>query len=86
MEKPKMPRFSGDVREHSIFRGDFKHAIESRYSKRDEMTYLRTCLQGKPLELIKGIGTNYDGAYNLCFTVEQPLIHETAGKLRHYDI
>ncbi|CAB3997944.1 PREDICTED: uncharacterized protein LOC107337338 [Paramuricea clavata] len=55
MEKPKMPRFSGDVREYSIFRDDFKHAIESRYSKRDAMTYLRACLQGKPLELIKGI-------------------------------
>ena len=56
-----MPRFSGDVREYSIFRDDFKHAIESRYSKRDAMTYLRACLQGKPLELIKGIGTDYDG-------------------------
>ena len=58
-----MPRFSGDVREYSIFRDDFKHAIESRYSKRDAMTYLRACLQGKPLELIKGIGTDYDGAW-----------------------
>jgi hypothetical protein len=27
------------------------------------MTYLRACLQGKPLELIKGIGTDYDGAW-----------------------
>ena len=63
MEKPKMPRFSGDVREYSIFRDDFRHAIESRYSKRDAMTYLRACLQGKPLELIKGIGTDYDGAW-----------------------
>ena len=63
MEKPKMPRFSGDVREYSIFRDDFKHAIESRYSKRDAMTYLRACLQGKPLELIKGIGTDYNGAW-----------------------
>ena len=27
-----MPRFSGDVREYSIFRDDFKHAIESRYT------------------------------------------------------
>ena len=58
MEKPKMPRFSGDVREYSIFRDDFKHAIESRYSKRDAMTYLRACLQGKPLELIKEIGND----------------------------
>ena len=61
MEKPKLPRFSGDVREYSTFRDDFKHAIEARYSKRDAMTYLRACLQGKPLELIKRIGNDYDG-------------------------
>ncbi len=35
MEKPKLPKFSGDVREYAIFRADFKHAIETRYSKRD---------------------------------------------------
>ena len=29
MEKPKLPRFSGDVREYSIFRDDFKHVIEA---------------------------------------------------------
>lgn len=63
MEKPKMPKFSGDVREYAIFRSDFKHAIESKYSKRDLITILRTCLQDKPLELIKGIGTDYDAAW-----------------------
>ena len=63
MEKPKLPKFSGDVREYSIFQDDFKHSIESRYSKRDAITYLRACLQGKPLELIKGIGNDYDGAW-----------------------
>ena len=34
MEKPKMPKFSGDVREYAIFRADFKYAIEARYGKR----------------------------------------------------
>ena len=63
MEKPKMPKFAGDVREYTIFRADFKHAIESRYSKRDSITFLRACLQGKPLELIKGIGSDYDAAW-----------------------
>ena len=62
MEKPKLPRFSGDVREYFIFREDFKNAIKHRYTKRDAMTYLRACLQGKPLELVKGIGSDYDGA------------------------
>ncbi len=59
----KLPRFSGDVREYFIFREDFKHAIEHRYTKRDAMTYLRACLQGKSLELVKGIGSDYDGAW-----------------------
>ncbi len=63
MEKPKLPRFSGDVREYFIFREDFEHAIEHRYTKRDAMTYQRACLQGKPLELVKGIGSDYDGAW-----------------------
>lgn len=63
IEKPKLPKFSGDVREYAIFRADFKHLIESRYTKRDSITLLRTCLKEKPLELIKGIGSDYDAAW-----------------------
>ena len=53
VEKPKMPSFSGDVQENAIFRSDFKHAIEARYTKRVAITMLRKCLNDKPLELIK---------------------------------
>ena len=63
MEKPKVPKFSGDVREYAIFRVDFKHAIETRYSKSDSITLLRTCLKEKPLGLIKEIGSDYDAAW-----------------------
>ena len=49
--------FAGEVREYAIFRADFKHAIESHYPKRDSTTFLRTCLQRKPLNLIKWIGS-----------------------------
>ena len=63
MKKPKMPKFSGDVREYAIFQSDLKHPIDARYSKRDAITILRTCLQGKPLDLIKGIGSDYDVAW-----------------------
>ncbi|CAB4024538.1 Hypothetical predicted protein [Paramuricea clavata] len=63
MEKPKLPKFCGDVREYAIFCADFKHAIESRYSKRDAITLLRICLKEKPLGLIKGIGSDYDAAW-----------------------
>ena len=59
-----MPKFVGDVREYAIFRVDFKHAIESRYSKRNSITFLRACLQGELLDLIKGIGSNYDAAWD----------------------
>ena len=64
MEKPKMPKFTGDVREYAIFRADFKHAVESKYNKRDAITFLRTCLQDKTLELIKGIGSDYNAAWD----------------------
>ena len=63
MEKPKMPKFSGDVREYAIFKADFKHANELTYSTCDSISFLHTCLQGKPLELIKGIGTDYIAAW-----------------------
>ena len=63
MEKPKMPRFSGNVRDYITFRSDFKHVVDSRYDKRDAITLLRTSLQGKPLELIKGIGSDYNAAW-----------------------
>ena len=64
MEKPKeMPWFSGDVRDYVIFRADFRHAVDSRFSKRDAIFLLRTSLSGRPLELIKGIGSDYDAAW-----------------------
>ena len=63
MEKPKMPRFSGDVRDYVIFWAGFKHAVNSRFSKRDAISLLRASLSGKPLELIKGIGSDYDVAW-----------------------
>lgn len=59
-----MPKFAGDARDYAIFCADFKHAIESKYSKRDAITFLRTCLKDKPLELIKGIGQDYDAAWD----------------------
>ena len=51
--------FSGDARKVA----NFKHAIKSRYSKRDAITMLCTCLKEKPLELIKGIGSDYNASW-----------------------
>ena len=63
LEKPKLPNFAGNVRDYAIFRSDFKHVIEAKHTKRDAITLLRTCLRDKPLELIKGIGSDYDAAW-----------------------
>ena len=60
LEKPKLPVFAGNVRDYAIFRSDFKHAKEAKYTKRDAITLLRTCLRDKPLELIKGIGSDWE--------------------------
>ena len=62
-QKPKLPTFSGNVRDYNIFKSDFKHAIEPSYANRDAITLLRTCLGDKPLELIRGTGTDYDAAW-----------------------
>lgn len=51
------------MRDYAIFRSDFKHGIEAAYPKRDAITLLRICLRDKPLDLIKGIGTDYDAAW-----------------------
>ena len=62
--KPKMTKLTRDVQEYTIFRADFKHAMEFRYSKRDSIMFLSACLQGQPLDLIKGIGFDYDAAWD----------------------
>ncbi len=59
-----MPKFNGDVREYAIFKSDFKHIIGLKYSNRDAITFLRTALTGKPLEMIKSIGSDYTAAWD----------------------
>ena len=29
MEKPKLPKFSGEIRDYKIFKADFKHLVET---------------------------------------------------------
>ena len=57
-----MPKFSVNVR-RVIFRSDFKHTIDDRYSRRDAITFLGTSLEGEPLDFIKGIGSDYGAAW-----------------------
>ena len=64
LQKPQLPRFNGDVREYAIFKSDFKLAVERSHSKREAIMVLRTCLDDKPLQLIKGIGADYDAAWD----------------------
>ena len=59
VEKPKLPVFAGDVRDYHTFKDDFQHMIDPVYDARDAVSILRGSLSGKPLELLKGIGTDY---------------------------
>ena len=52
VEKPKLPKFKGDVTDYVVFRADFNHAVA--------ITILRSSLKGKPLELIEGIEAAWD--------------------------
>nr|XP_054761134.1 uncharacterized protein LOC129267449 [Lytechinus pictus] len=63
IERPKLPQFSGDVRDYTTFKSDFKHLIEFRYEKRDAITILRTSITGKPLDLIRGLGNDYEATW-----------------------
>ena len=55
--------FLDDIREYAIFCSDFKHAVEARYTMRGAITLLRAYLSDKPMELVKGIGTDYNSAW-----------------------
>ena len=63
VEKHKLPKFSGNIREYAIFKSGFRHIVHSKYSKRDAITLLRTCLVGKPLQLIQGLGNDLEAAW-----------------------
>ena len=63
VEKPKLPKFSENIREYAIFKSDFKHIVHSNYSQRDAITLLRTCLAGKQLQLIQGLGNDLEAAW-----------------------
>ena len=62
-EKPKLPKFNGDVHQYFIFKSDIQHAIEAHCSERDTLTVLRSCLDGQPAKLIEGIGSDLKTAW-----------------------
>ena len=61
IEKLKLPKFKGDVREYNIFKTDFLR-LSSSYSERDAITLLRSCLEGKPAENLRGV-SDYQAAW-----------------------
>ncbi|XP_030846943.1 uncharacterized protein LOC105438616 [Strongylocentrotus purpuratus] len=63
MERPKLPKFSGDIREYHAFKADFQHVVHRQYEGRDALMILRSCLIGKPLQNIQGLGHDYEAAW-----------------------
>ncbi|XP_041463438.1 uncharacterized protein LOC121414350 [Lytechinus variegatus] len=63
MERPKLPKFTGDLREYHSFKADFQHVVHRQYGGRDALMILKSCLSGKPLQNIQGLGQDYDAAW-----------------------
>ena len=69
VERIKLPRFNGDVRMYHTFKADFLHMMAGKYNKRDAVTVLRSCLDGKPAEMVQGIGIDYDAVWDFLDTM-----------------
>lgn len=66
LQKPKVLKFTGDVR-------NSKHTIESRYSKTDVIPFLCTCLEDKPLDLIRHATAQLPSSRSVCaFQLDTP--------------
>ena len=61
--RPKLPLFSGDVRTYHEFKSDFKYMVERDFDDRDAVTMLRSALEGKPLEMVRGFGQDYEAVW-----------------------
>lgn len=70
LEKPKPPVFVWNVRDCAIFRSNFKYATEAKYAKRDAVTLHWTCLRDRPLDLTKGIGSDYDATWEYLDSID----------------
>ena len=57
------PDLVGNIREYVLFKSDFKQIVDNKYSTRDAITLLRTCLVGKPLQRIQGLGNDLEAAW-----------------------
>ena len=63
IEKPQLPKFSGDVRDYLMFKRDFKEFVETHYTTREAVTILRSSLTGKPLDLVRGLSDDYNATW-----------------------
>ena len=63
IEKPKVSKFSGNIKQYTMFKSDFIHIVHSKYSKSDEITLLRTCLVRKPLQLTQDLSNDLEATW-----------------------
>ncbi|KAJ8021029.1 hypothetical protein HOLleu_40783 [Holothuria leucospilota] len=52
-----------DRREYWTFKDDFRHMIDQLYEPRDAVSILSTSLTGRLLEMLRGIGTDYNACW-----------------------
>ena len=61
MERMKMPKFDGDIREYPRFKSDFKKHVMPLVTTNDSAAYiLKSCLDKQPLETIKNVDDDLD--------------------------
>ena len=60
LEKMKMPRFSGELREYPRFRKDFKVQVMPSLNSITAPYTLRSCLYEEPLAVVRGVDDDID--------------------------
>ena len=67
VKKLEAPKFSGKIREFPTFVKDYRHYMEPAYG--DDAYALRNCLSEKALEIIIGVGDDYEKIWKRVPTV-----------------
>ena len=55
-----LPKFDGDIREYPRFRDDFISQVVLAISNSQQSYVLKSCLSGKPLDIVKKVDHNID--------------------------
>ena len=64
MERMKMPKFDGNIREYSKFKSDFTKQVLPQLPESSAAYVLTTCLEGNPLDIAKTVDDDIKMIWN----------------------